>query len=75
MLQNFKGGKIGKYDVVLRPFANKDSYTVFVGGLKGTVTSLELENAFKHYQPLISCSVLAGNNPNLRNGTITFGSQ
>lgn len=39
VLQNFKGGKIGKYEVVLRPYANKDSYTVFVGGLKHNVTA------------------------------------
>lgn len=38
-LQTFKNGKVAKYEVVLRPYANKDSYTVFVGGLKSTVTT------------------------------------
>jgi hypothetical protein len=38
-LQTFKSGKVGKYEVVLRPHASKDSYTVFVGGLKSTVTA------------------------------------
>lgn len=38
VLQTFKSGKIGNYEVVLRPFANKDSYTVFLSGLKPTVT-------------------------------------
>lgn len=33
VLHNFKAAKIGKYEVNLRPYANRDSYTVFVGGL------------------------------------------
>lgn len=32
-LHNFRGGKVGKYDIVVKPYANKDSYTVFVGSL------------------------------------------
>lgn len=73
VLQSFKAGKIGKYDVLLRPFANKDSYTVFMPGLKHTVTQEDLEHAFKNYQPLVSCTVQAGNmNPMVKNGTMTF---
>ena len=73
MLHNFKGGKIGKYEVVLRPFANKDSYTAFLGGLKATITPEELEIVFKNYQPIISCNILHGSHA--INGTITFGSK
>ena len=74
MLHNFKGEKIGKYEVVLRPYANKDSYTAFLGGLKTTTTPEELEIVFKHYQPIISCSTLRGSGKTI-NGTITFGSK
>lgn len=49
VLHNFKGGKIGKYEVSLRPYANRDNYTVFVGGLQSTVTAEDLQAAFKNY--------------------------
>ncbi len=74
VLQNFKSGKIGKYEVILRPHNSKDSSTVFVGGLRGNLTQAELEQAFKHYSPIISCSVQPlGNNQITKNGSITFG--
>lgn len=36
-LQTYRTGKVGKYDIAVRPYANKDNYTVFVGGLLGHV--------------------------------------
>lgn len=76
MIHAFKGGKISKYDVVLRPFAsNKDNYTIFLGGLIPTITQVQLEAALTAYQPLLSAVVLPSNNPNIRNGSATFGSQ
>jgi len=76
VLHSFKGGKISKYDVVLRPFAsNKDNYTIFLGGLIPTITQVQLEAALSAYQPLLSAVVLPSNNPNIRNGSATFGSQ
>lgn len=41
-LQNFRNGKVGKYDITVRPYANKDSYTVFVGGLHPNVDNAML---------------------------------
>jgi len=38
VLHNFKAGKIGKYEVILRPYGTKDNYTVFVAGLKLNIT-------------------------------------
>lgn len=62
--------------MLLRPYAAKDSYTVFLNGLKPEMTQERIENIFKHYQPLVSSSVkLNSHNPNIINGTITFGSQ
>ena len=61
--------------MILRPFANRDSCTAFLGGLKLTVSSEDLEKAFSRYQPLVSCNVLHGSNSNVRNGTVTFGSK
>jgi len=67
--------------VTLRPYANKDSYTVFIGGLKPSVCQQDLEKALAHYQPLISCTIMQGQGQNqqqppiTRNGTVTFGSK
>jgi hypothetical protein len=77
LLQNSKNLKLGKYDLILRPFA-KDSYTAFLGGLRVGTTPEIIEATFKHYQPILSSSILRTNNPNkphLINGTITFGSK
>ena len=74
VLNNFKGNKIGKYDVVLRPYANKDNHTAFLGGLKPSVTQADLQIAFKRYEPLVACSVQK-TNMNIYNGTVTFGSK
>lgn len=61
--------------MTLRPFANKDSYTVFVTGLIPTVCQQDIEKAFAHYQPLISCTMMQGGQQAYRNATITFGSK
>ena len=74
VLHSFKGNKIGKYDVILRPYA-KDSYTVFVGSLRPDISKSELENAFKDYQPLISCNINHSSNLVSKTATLTFGSQ
>lgn len=74
VLATFKTGKIGKYDVIVRPWA-KDNYTVFIGGIKSNVTQDELEEALSNYQPLLACSILPSSSPATRNGTATFASQ
>ena len=75
-LQNYRSGKVGSYDIAVRPYANKDNYTVFVGGLLPSVDSTAFEKAFEDYQPLLSCSLSPVNNAKQsRNGTITFGSK
>lgn len=75
-LQNFRGGKVGAYDVTVRPYANKDSYTAFVGGLQPHITTAALEEAFSDYQPILSCSLSPVNMSKVtRSATITFGSK
>ena len=75
VLHKFKGNRIGKYDVSLRPFA-KDSYTVFVGSLNAGITLDQFEDTFKHYQPIVSCNLSAPfPGANTINGSITFGSK
>jgi hypothetical protein len=76
VLFQFKGNKIGKYDVLVRPFAtNRDNFTIFMGGLLNTVTQGQLEQALSAYQPLLSCSITPSNNPLIRNGSATFGAE
>lgn len=75
-LQNFRGGKVGEYDITVRPYANKDSYTVFVGGLLPNIDNATLEQYFSEYQPMLSCSLAPYNmSKPTRNATITFGSK
>jgi len=75
VLFQLKGNKIGKYDILVRPFASKDNFTIFLGGLINTITPAQLEQALSSYQPLLSCNIIPSNNPLARNGSATFGSQ
>lgn len=74
VLLNSKNFKIGKFDILLRPFANKDNYTIFLAGLIGSTTQTQLEQALSNYPSLLTCSILPSHNPLIRNATATFGS-
>lgn len=75
MLQNFKDRKVGDYEISLRPYVNKDSYSAFVANLKPEATPEEIIKVFSRYQPILSCSILHSKSQTSRNASITFGSK
>jgi hypothetical protein len=74
VLLNSKNFKIGKLDILLRPFANKDNYTIFLSGLIASTTQSQLEQVLSNYPSLLTCSIMPSHNPLIRNATATFGS-
>lgn len=46
-----------KYEIFVRPFANKESHFVYIGGVRLDIPIETIESELSRYGPLVSCTV------------------
>lgn len=77
VLKGFKGSKIGKYDVIIRPYAStnaKDNVSAFLGNISANIDEADLQKYLHEYEPIISCKIMT-NNARSINATVTFANE
>jgi RNA recognition motif-containing protein len=77
ILKGFKGSKIGKYDVIIRPYAStnsKDNISAFLGNISANIDEADLQKYLHEYEPIISCKIMT-NNPRSINASVTFANE
>ena len=72
--KGFKEGRIGRFEVQLRPYI-KDSYSVFMGGVNSSLTAEQVRESLADYEPIISCQLMPINNPKTCNAAVAFSSE
>jgi len=77
VLKSFKGNKIGKYDVIIRPYAStnaKDIVSAFLGNISADIDEADLQKYLHDYEPIISCKIVTSNSRSI-NATVTFANE
>lgn len=60
---------------VLRPFASKESFMAFVGGLKSDATENKLKSCLERYGKVLSCTINPSKRPGVINAVVSFADE
>lgn len=60
---------------VLRPFASKESYMAFIGGLRSDVTEEKIRPALEKYGKVLNCTINPSKRPGVLNAVASFADE
>lgn len=60
---------------VLRPFASKENYMAFIGGLKGDTTEEKIKSALEKYGKIVNCTINPSKKQGIINAVATFSDE